>query len=123
MPYRNLLFALKMLCVIGVSLFMVYAAMIKLVDYPGMKDSFVYWGYPTWMMYAVGVVELALAVLFYIPKTRYVAALGLWILIAGAIYTHLQNGELDQLSSAIAMLALSLLALVSEYISTHIRNL
>lgn len=120
MQYKSLLFIVKMLCVIAVSLFMVYASMLKLVDYPGMEDSFIYWGYPPWLMYVVGVLELIIAVMVYIPKTRWIGVGLLWVHMAGAIYTHIIHNEYDQLTSAIAMLSLSLVVLLSEWITRHL---
>lgn len=51
------------------------------------------WGYPLWFMYVVGTLEVAGAVGLLIPKLRPLAASGLFLLMLGAIATHVRVGE------------------------------
>ena len=51
------------------------------------------WGYPAWFALLIGVAELAGAIGLLIPMTRRWAALGLILVMLGAVFTHLTNGE------------------------------
>lgn len=55
--------------------------------------NFAAWGYPAWFAVFIGVVEVAGAIGLLIPSTTRWAAYGLSIVMLGAAYTHLINGE------------------------------
>lgn len=116
MNYESILFFIKMVLIIIVSLFMVYSSMLKLVAFPGMEESFVYWGYPGWLMYVIGVLELIISVAIYIKSTRWYGLILLLMVMSGAVYTHLINIEYDQLSSSICMITLTILIAILEWI-------
>ncbi len=54
---------------------------------------FAKWGYPAWFATLIGVLELAGALGLLIPKATRYAILGLTVIMLGAAYTHLANGE------------------------------
>ena len=56
----------------------------------GMFES---WGYPAWFATFIGVAELAGAIGLLIPKTTRWAAVGLALVMLGAAFTHVTNGE------------------------------
>lgn len=57
------------------------------------SESFAAWGYPAWFAMVIGCLEVLGAIGLLIPKfTRY-AIYGLTVVMLGAIYTHLANGE------------------------------
>ena len=73
-------------------------------------QNFAAWGYPSWFMYPVGVVELGGAVSLLIPRLTGYAAVLLGATMVGAVVTHLVNAE--WLSWIPATILLVLLALV-----------
>ncbi|GEM_PF-2531956 len=68
-------------------------------------DNFARWGYPWWMMYFVGTLELIGSILIHVKKlTRYVV-LGFTVLMVIAVRIHLVNNEgLSAASIAIILL-------------------
>jgi uncharacterized membrane protein len=65
----------------------------KLSAQAEMVQNFEKWGLPTMAMYLIGVAEILGAIGMLIPKTRFLAVLGLMGLMLGAIGTHILNGE------------------------------
>ncbi len=59
-------------------------------------EMFASWGYAAWFATVIGALEALGAVGLLIPKTRSWAAVGLSGIMAGAMYTHLTNGEGEQ---------------------------
>jgi uncharacterized membrane protein len=55
--------------------------------------QFVAWGYPAWMRFVVGSLELAGAAGLLVPALRFYAACGLVLLMLGAAATHVANAE------------------------------
>ena len=60
---------------------------------PGWEDRFLAWGYPEGFHLLVGAVELAAAVLLFLPRTVVPAAVALIGVMIGAALTHLVHGE------------------------------
>ena len=60
------------------------------------NEMFVGWGYPTWFAIVIGVLEIVGALLLLFPKTTRIAIVGLTVIMLGAVYTHLANGEAIQ---------------------------
>ncbi len=56
-------------------------------------SNFESWGYNTGFMYVLGAIEIIGAIGLLIPRTRFLAVLGLATVMLGAIGTHLINGE------------------------------
>jgi len=65
----------------------------KLSGQEEMIQNFEKWGLSVTMMYAIGVAEILGAIGLLVKPTRFLAALGLMALMAGAIGTHLLNAE------------------------------
>lgn len=87
-----------------ISLMLLYSAMLKLVSFPGMEESFLLWGYSKIFMYVVGVVELALSILVFVKATRRIGLTGLILLMIGALFTHISNNEFEQIYTALFLL-------------------
>lgn len=68
-------------------------------------EMFAGWGYPAWFATLIGVLELAGALGLLIPKTTRWAILGLTVIMLGAAYTHLANGEGMQVLRPVIFLA------------------
>jgi putative oxidoreductase len=54
---------------------------------------FVGWGYPGWFLHVVGVMEVASGLGCFIPHFRKPAAVGLMVVMAGALGTHILHRE------------------------------
>lgn len=57
------------------------------------NEMFAHWGYAAWFATFIGVIELAGAVGLLIPRLTRPAILGLAVIMIGAAYTHVANGE------------------------------
>ncbi|WP_420448388.1 DoxX family protein [Candidatus Palauibacter sp.] len=57
-----------------------------------MVDQFSVWGYPAWFQYLIGVVEVLAGVGFLRRPTRFLAAVVVIPIMAGAIYTLVRAG-------------------------------
>lgn len=75
------------------------AVMIMLAGYSKFGDSFgwaerfVNWGYAPWFASVIGGVEIVGGIALLIPQTALISAMGLTLVMLGAIVTHLMNGE------------------------------
>lgn len=69
------------------------SAMGKLIDWEGKEEMMGKLGYSMEIMRAIGVVEIAVAVLFLIPKTSFVGAILVTAYLGGATATHVRVGE------------------------------
>ena len=73
---------------------------------PDSAEMFGAWGYPGWFAIVIGVLELAGAVGLLVPKTTRYAIIGLTVIMLGAVYTHLANGETTDVARPGIFLAL-----------------
>jgi len=71
----------------------IIAAIPKLVGAHAWIVKFINWGYPGWFLFAVGSLELLGGVLLLIPRLAKYGAIVLAVIMVGAGYTHLANGE------------------------------
>ncbi|ACQ82341.1 DoxX family protein [Beutenbergia cavernae DSM 12333] len=72
--------------------------------------KFVEWGYPSWFRFVVGGGELVAAAMLISPRSRFLGALLLVVITAGAVVTHWVNGDpVGESASAHVHLVLSLL--------------
>lgn len=60
----------------------------KLSGHPEMVANFARWGYPAWFRVALGGAEVALALLLLVPRTAWLGAAGIVVVMVGATYTH-----------------------------------
>ncbi|MGD9560904.1 MAG: DoxX family protein [Pyrinomonadaceae bacterium] len=79
----------------------------KLAHDAEMRLFFLSSGYPIWLLYFVILAETLGSIGLFVEKTVVPAAIGLCILMVGAIYTHFSNG--DPFSSSMEALHLLLL--------------
>lgn len=83
-----------------------------------MKEEFATYGLPLWFMWVVGALKITIASLLlvglWLPQLIHPAAIGLAILMLGAIAMHIKVGDaFKRTAPAAAMLVLSLLVAVS----------
>lgn len=76
-----------------VSLGFLIAGVAKVTASDVMVANFARWHYPGWFMYAVGLAEIGGALLLVIPRLATLGGVGLAVLMVGAVFTHLGNGE------------------------------
>src|SRR5262245_53206134 len=75
------------LFVIGVS------GVPKFFDFPGKNEMMDKMGIPLSLLPAIGVVEIAVTVIYLIPRTSFLGAILLTGYLGGAVFTHLRIGE------------------------------
>ena len=71
----------------------VLAGTPKLLRVPVWVDKFDGWGYGLWFLVLIGGLELAGAILLLIPRLAIAGVALLGVIMLGAGYTHLANGE------------------------------
>jgi hypothetical protein len=77
-----------------VALFLIVAsAMGKFTQWEGKAAMFAKMGWAENVMFSIGVVEVAIAILFLIPRTAFVAAILLAAYLGGAVATHVRVGD------------------------------
>jgi len=80
-------------------LLMLLSASMKFMRPPQVVDSFVHqFGYPENELFVLGVIELACALLYVIPRTAFLGAILVTGYLGGAIATHARIGDLAFLS-------------------------
>jgi len=60
-------------------------------------NMFIEWGYPVPFMYLVGILEVVAVIGLFVSKFRKWAVLLLLVIMLGAMFTHLMNGEYPRL--------------------------
>ena len=83
------------------------AGVAKLMGVPMVHQSFGILGLPSWFGYFIGAAEVAGAVGLFIPKLSRLAALGLAIIGAGAVYFHIMHTPISAGVPAIVVLVLA----------------
>lgn len=85
------------------------SALPKLAGAQGWITRFTKYGYPKWFLFLIGTLELLGGVLLLVPRVSAYGASVLVVIMIGAAYTHLVNGEgLNVLRPMIVMLSLGL---------------
>lgn len=87
-------------------------------DASNMREEFAMYGLPPWSMGVVGLAKLALAVALIVgiwfPQVAVYAAIGMAVLMAGAVAMHLRVGDrLRKSVPALTLLVMSLLVAAS----------
>ena len=65
----------------------------KFTEWEGKAEMFAKLGWSEDVMFTIGVVEVAIAVLFLIPRTAFVAAILLAAYLGGAVATHVRVSD------------------------------
>lgn len=77
-----------------VGLFLIGASGIpKFIDWPGKKEMFDKLGITADLSPTLGVIEIAVAILFLIPRTSFVGAILVTGYLGGAVWAHLRVGD------------------------------
>lgn len=91
--------------VAGLFLFM---GMGKLMSDPEVVANFTRWGMPDKMYLVIGFFEVLGAIGLLIPRLAGFAAVGLILLMGGALFTHLTHGEIMALLPLTVMILLGI---------------
>lgn len=74
--------------------FLVFASAAgKFTEWEGKADMFGKLGWSQDVMFKIGIVEVAIAALFLIPRTAFVGAILLTAYLGGAVATHVRVGD------------------------------
>jgi len=77
-----------------IGLFLIVASGVpKFIDFPGKKDMFDHLGITVDISPTLGVLEIAVAILFLIPRTSFVGAILVTGYLGGAVWAHLRVGD------------------------------
>ncbi|MGL4514351.1 MAG: DoxX family protein [Lacipirellulaceae bacterium] len=69
------------------------SAMSKFLDWEGKEAAFAKAGFTVELMQKIGVLEVAIALLYLIPRTSFLGSILLTGYLGGAVVTHLRVGE------------------------------
>lgn len=86
---------LLLLVSLGIAVVFVRAAVGKFLGNPDELAPFVEFGWPMWMVPAVGIAEVAGSIALVLPPTRRIGALLLLAVMCGAAATNIANGHPD----------------------------
>ena len=89
---KKMLWAGRILSALPV-LMLLFSGVMKLVKPAAVLEGFVGLGYPESLTVGVGIVEIACAVLYVIPRTSVLGAILLTGYLGGATATHVRIGE------------------------------
>ncbi len=65
----------------------------KLVEWEGKEEAFSKLGFTTDVMFKIGILEIAIAIVYLIPRTSFVGAILITGYLGGAIVTHVRVGD------------------------------
>ena len=95
----------------ALSLLFAVSGAAKLFGHSAVRKNFRRWGHPDPLMYFIGACEAAGAAALWLPRLELPAALGLTLLMFGALGTHLKakDGPAQWLPAVVALGLLSAL--------------
>jgi hypothetical protein len=77
-----------------IALFLIGASGVpKFVDWEGKEEMMAQLGWDTGVILRIGIVEIAIAILFLIPRTAFLAAILMTAYLGGAVATHVRIGD------------------------------
>jgi|SRR5579883_1141163 len=83
----------------------------KFAEWEGKEQMFEKFGFSTHLMFQIGILEVALALLFVLPRTGFIGAVLLTAYLGGAVVTHLRIGDPYVMPIAIGVVMWAALAL------------
>ncbi len=84
----------------------VFSGGIKLLQPGQVKPMFVHYGYAPWFATLIGISEALGGIGLLVPRLAGIAAIGLSIIMAGAVYTHFSHQEFGHGMIPVVLLAL-----------------
>lgn len=98
----NVLASVRNVILIVLCAGMMGMGMVKIVGEPQLLAKFAEWGFSRWIVFAIGIFELAIAITLFIKPLRKYALISLIVLLVAAIGFHIYN---DDISGAIGPFA------------------
>ena len=65
----------------------------KFIDWPGKDEMMSKMGLPLTLLPTIGVIEIAVAILYLIPRTSFLGAILMTGYLGGAVFTHMRVGD------------------------------
>ena len=65
----------------------------KFIDFPNKKDMIDHMGITPELMPTIGIIEIAITILFLIPRTSFIGAILVTAYLGGAVMTHVRVGD------------------------------
>ncbi len=84
----------------------------KLMSDPEIVENFKRWDMPNNSHYIIGALEILGAIGLLIPRLAGLAAVGLILLMVGALFTHITHGEIFEVMPMLALLVIILAGVV-----------
>jgi hypothetical protein len=72
---------------------LIFSASFKFTDFEGKEEAFAKLGWGVEVMKTIGVIEIAVAVLYLIPRTAFIGAVLVTAYLGGAIATHVRVND------------------------------
>jgi uncharacterized membrane protein YphA (DoxX/SURF4 family) len=112
-PGRGLNIAAWVASALGFLLYTLVASPPKLMSNPQAVEGFLRYGYTDGFRLFIGSCEFLGGIALLIPRLAFWAGCGLFIIMLGALYTHLSHGEADKIwGAAIGLVLTGLVAYV-----------
>jgi putative oxidoreductase len=110
-PSRGLNIAAWVASALLFVLYTVVASPPKLLGKPEAVEGFIKYGYSDGFRLFIGTCEFLGGIALLIPRLAFWSAIGLFIIMIGAVYTHLTHDEASHLP--VVVVALALLAFIA----------
>jgi putative oxidoreductase len=91
------------------------AGLAKLAGVDMLISQFLTWGYPEEMRYAVGLLEICLAIGLLWPHFRFIAIYEIFFWSVGAVLTHLQSGQWEQVGVPLLLAGINSVLLLIDH--------
>lgn len=88
------------------SILFLLASLGKLTNNEAVIEMFSNWGFFNSFYLIIGVLELSLAILLLIPKTSLYSAISLFVIMIGALITHIIHDPISQIIRPLIFMAL-----------------
>ena len=79
--------------VVPLAVVFIFAGIVTLTMSPPMIERFAAWGYASWFLDLIGILEIISGILLLIPSSTFFGATALTGLILGLGYMHIANGS------------------------------
>ena len=108
---RKMLWAGRIISAIP-PLLLVFSGVMKILKPPSVVQGFAHYGYPETQMIGLGILEIACALVYLLPRTRVLGAILLTAYLGGATASNVRVGD----PAAIVTVALGVLVWLGLYL-------
>ena len=93
-------------CKVILSVLFLLASSSKLTNHEAVIEMFSNWGFFQGFHWIIGLLELCLAILLLVPKTSLYSAISLFVIMIGALTTHIIHDPIGQIVRPIVFMIL-----------------